>query len=361
AATAGLRVFQVAEPVSLRLQATGKAVAEEMRHHGPALRSLYRQPPFDLDMVFVSKHWYVRLTSMSSPGPVDNYEYLCPHGLLGCNSVEMAAEPFIPISRSLFQSLIGKYGGGPEIAALEICPRCQAYLRAYNDRKQAEFELVSKYDTKDTGDGEAWYLVDALWVNNWKRYVKGEVACDVRDICSPGPITNDRLFEKDTPSKIRSRLRLRLDYIGVNARVWWLFMHLHGGGPAIIRDDLEIYAEELRPETQLIPEELRISDGSDFIVRMSRQYVDECQGDLQLYQSVFGGREAAVAADTGLALEDKSQEVADEPVRPSLPPSETSAVAKHLLPESKTKAPKLGLDAEEESSSASAEPLQPGI
>merc|ERR1719284_2367175 len=84
---------------------------------------LYSRPPADLDFVFVSKHWYVRLTSMSHPGPLDNYEYLCPHQLLGCCSVEMAAEPFIPISRNMFQSLVQKYGGGPVINALEICPK----------------------------------------------------------------------------------------------------------------------------------------------------------------------------------------------------------------------------------------------
>ena len=95
---------------------------------------------------------YVRLTTMSHPGPIDNYQcrmfrcvlsslrcfphvrvctlrcqrYLCPHGMLGYSSVrisefwvkasryfghspeaEMAAEPFFPISRKLSQSLLG--------------------------------------------------------------------------------------------------------------------------------------------------------------------------------------------------------------------------------------------------------------
>jgi len=218
---------------------------------------------------------------------LDNFEYLCPHQYLGSYSVEMAAEPFIPISRSLFQSLSLKYGGGPVISSLEICPKCQTHLRAYNDRKQAEFDLVSKYDTKDTGDGRYWYLVDALWVNKWKRYVRAEHANDIREICAPGPITNQKLFDKDNPSKPRNNLRLRIDYIGVNARVWWLFMHVHGGGPALCREELDIYSADCTPETELCLDELRGKGTSDFARRISRQFVDECHGDIDLYERTY--------------------------------------------------------------------------
>ncbi|CAE7349073.1 usp33 [Symbiodinium natans] len=263
-----------------------QAVTEEIRNQGPAVRNLYRFPPPELDMAFVSKHWYVRLTAMSHPGPIDNYEYLCPHGMLGYSSAEMAAEPFFPISRKLSQSLIGKYGGGPEISNLDVCSRCQMHIDAYNQRKQAEFDLVSKYDTKDTGDGQGWYLVNALWVNNWKRYVKGEPVHSVQDMCAPGPITNEPLFDKDDPQKLRKNLRLKLDYIGVNARVWWLFMHVHGGGPAIVRDELEIYSKELSVEADLVPEEL-CPAGNDFAVRSSKQFVDECHGDMESLTQCF--------------------------------------------------------------------------
>lgn len=69
--------------------------------------------------------------------------------------------------------------------------RCQAHIQAYNLRKEQEplassllsqllsmprHEMVVRYDTKDTGDGQGWYLVSAEWVNSWKRYVKSERA-----------------------------------------------------------------------------------------------------------------------------------------------------------------------------------------
>eukprot|EP00438_Fugacium_kawagutii_P030282 Skav225212 [mRNA] locus=scaffold1041:213130:216943:- [translate_table: standard] len=111
---------------------------------------------------------------MSRPGPLDNKEYLCPHGKIGYSSAELTAEPFLPISKNLSGRLISHYGGGPEITSLEHCPKCQAHILAYNLRKQAEYEMVTRYDTKDTGEGQGWYLVDADWVENWKRYVKSE-------------------------------------------------------------------------------------------------------------------------------------------------------------------------------------------
>eukprot|EP00929_Paragymnodinium_shiwhaense_P033614 TRINITY_DN18429_c0_g1_i1.p1 TRINITY_DN18429_c0_g1~~TRINITY_DN18429_c0_g1_i1.p1 ORF type:complete len:924 (+),score=193.05 TRINITY_DN18429_c0_g1_i1:152-2923(+) len=304
-------------------------VHEEMRVHGPAVRNLYKSPPAELDIVFVSKHWYVRMTSMSSPGPVDNFEYLCQHGMLGSHSAELAAEPFMPISRALFKSLVQKYGGGPVISCLDVCPKCQTYIRAYNDRKQAEFDLVSKYDTKDTGDGKHWYLVDALWVNNWKRYVRAEHVTDIRDMCAPGPITNRRLFNKEDPTKFRDKLKMRIDYIGVNARVWSLFMHVHGGGPVICTEELDIYSAPCPVEEELRIGELRVGeDGSnaDFVKRVSREFVDECRGDQAHYDERFGEKfQAPLQSDQDMS---KDVEATTEGPVPPIPPFDTAKALK---------------------------------
>jgi hypothetical protein len=214
--------------------------------------------------------------------------YLCPHHRLGLKDQEMAAEPFIPISRNLWQALVKRHGGGPVINSLEICPHCRTYILAYNARKQAEFDLVSKYDTKDTGDGKFWYLVDALWVNKWKRYVRADHVTDISDVSSPGRISNARLFDKDNPSRIRDKLKLKVDYIGVNARVWWLFMHVHGGGPVICREELDIDSKEFLPETALQLEELKGRSAVEYARRISHEFVDDCRGDLELYNQKYG-------------------------------------------------------------------------
>lgn len=262
-------------------------------------------------MVFVSKRWYMRLSTMSQPGPVDNFDYLCPHKLFGLSSADLAAEPFIPISKSLFNSLARRYGGGPVIKSFEICPKCQSHLSAYNDRKQIEFDLVSKYDTKDTGDGKGWYLVDAIWVNNWKRYVRSDNVSDTRDMCAPGPITNERLFDKDG-TKLRDNLKLKVHYIGVNARVWWLFMHVHGGGPCFCREDLDIYSGEYIPETELYLKELRWGGTNrEFARSMSRQLVDEFRGDVSAYEARYGCAKTDLPIGTaGVSLSLQVEELA---------------------------------------------------
>merc|ERR1719356_915558 len=116
-------------------------------------------------------------------------------------------------------------------------------------------------------------------------------------MCAPCKITNDRLFSKDNPMAIRDNLRLKNDYIGVNARVWWLFMHVHGGGPVICREELNIYSAECQPEVELRLEELQGSGNKEFARRISRQFVDDCQGDVALYEKRYGssvGDEGAV-------------------------------------------------------------------
>jgi len=106
-------------------------------------------------------------------------------------------------------------------------------------------------------------------------------------MCAPGTISNDRLFDKKDPTKIRDNLRLKHDYIGVNARVWWLFMHVHGGGQLICRQDLNIYAAECAPETDLQLAELREGASASPEI-LTWQFVDECMGDTQLHQEKYG-------------------------------------------------------------------------
>jgi len=63
-------------------------------------------------------------------------------------------------------------------------------------RKTVEYSMVTKYDTKDTGDGQYWYLLDVDWVARWKKYVKSDNVRDVADMIHPGRIENERLLRK---------------------------------------------------------------------------------------------------------------------------------------------------------------------
>lgn len=66
-------------------------------------------------------------------------------------------------------------------------------------------------------------------------------------ILPPGPISNDSLFEKESTKgddvlRVRKGLLLNVDYRGVPKEVWQIFHRMYGGGPPIVREDLDIYS-----------------------------------------------------------------------------------------------------------------------
>lgn len=65
-------------------------------------------------------------------------------------------------------------------------------------------------------------------------------------ILPPGPISNNKLLRKtkDNTFVPRTKLEKLEDYRGVNEFVWETFERVYGGGPAITRQDLDIYSEE---------------------------------------------------------------------------------------------------------------------
>lgn len=83
-------------------------------------------------------------------------------------------------------------------------------------------------------------------------------------ILPPGPISNDSLFVKAKPTtsqstfegalqqqktlRVRKGLELNKDYRGVNKEVWQIFHRIYGGGPLIVRDEEDIYSQDLSAE-----------------------------------------------------------------------------------------------------------------
>lgn len=47
---------------------------------------------------------------------------------------------------------------------------------------------------------------------------------------------------------IKEGLELNKQYRGVNKEVWQIFHRMYGGGPIIVREDLDIYSKDLSKE-----------------------------------------------------------------------------------------------------------------
>lgn len=76
----------------------------------------------------------------------------------------------------------------------------------------------------------------------------------------PGPIYNDSFFTRRFPEEskeeekgepelvVKPGLQLNKDYRGVNFEVWNLLQKIYGGGPLIVRQDLDIYSKDIKDE-----------------------------------------------------------------------------------------------------------------
>ena len=69
-------------------------------------------------------------------------------------------------------------------------------------------------------------------------------------VLPPGPISNQDLFEKRFEKEyiIKKNLSLNSEYRGVNREVWDLISKIYGGGPPIIREQLNIYSRDVTKE-----------------------------------------------------------------------------------------------------------------
>jgi len=88
----------------------------------------------------------------------------------------------------------------------------------------------------DTAEADVWYIIDRVWLNEWKAFV-------ARDGPLPKPIDNSRLL--DAHGHPRSGLQIVNDYRGINREIWTYWSNRYGGGPVIRRRTLDIYSPSI--------------------------------------------------------------------------------------------------------------------
>lgn len=103
---------------------------------------------------------------------------------------------------------------------------------ALDRRRKEEIDFVK---THDTSEASQWFIIDAVWLAKWHRFVEGGVL--------PGPISNESLVHSD--GRARSGKHVIEHYRGVNVQVWQFFEQRYGGGPALARKRLHLYSPSL--------------------------------------------------------------------------------------------------------------------
>ena len=107
-----------------------------------------------------------------------------------------------------------------------------------------ERNAIIRLDSTEISEGSTWFLVDAAWLKHWREYCWDGIRPD-----PPGPISNSRLLRSD--GLPHPNLERAHDYRGVNEAVWRVYHGKYGGGPAICRSKIDIYAPPIPPPADL--------------------------------------------------------------------------------------------------------------
>ncbi|KAL1495283.1 hypothetical protein AB1Y20_017143 [Prymnesium parvum] len=195
--------------------------------------------------LLLSRGWLARFLTTDEPGAVAHSDVLCAHAAVdvGRTSLERAALACVRVPRGTWDELVGKYlQAAPEAAAVPQLQSCAVCLELHQQEMaalQEERDEISSLDSTEIQPGELWYLLDAEWLKHWREYCWDSTRVD-----PPGPVSNWRLLRDGRPRPNQMRAR---DYRGVNQRVWAVFMRRYGGGPAICRKELNLYAQAVEP------------------------------------------------------------------------------------------------------------------
>jgi hypothetical protein len=151
--------------------------------------------------------------------------------------------------------------GGPDLRSLTPAEQSQA-LQA---RRKREMDDILAMDTASndpdkTQTPKRWYIVSEKWLSKWRDFVFTQSRGPNKPPLPPLEVNNDPLLvtksakvEAGSPLEPKAGLKQVRHYRGVNGDVWRYFMRIYGGGPALVREELNIYARALEDAPSEIP------------------------------------------------------------------------------------------------------------
>jgi hypothetical protein len=183
----------------------------------------------EADRRYICSKWLFNWRHIGEPGPIANHAWSCVHGnvLEGIFSKIDAHVSIIPAEA--WQLLHARYGGGPEIRTLQICPECSRL-------RDEESKTVAKLEANNSAYTGVWFLIATVWLQSWRAWIKGLGP-------RPGPMDNRVFFAPN--GSLQNNLVVAKDYRGLNLHTWYFFEEVYGGGPPVCRSRIDIYAPEV--------------------------------------------------------------------------------------------------------------------
>eukprot|EP00800_Vazella_pourtalesii_P013266 TRINITY_DN3149_c0_g1_i2.p1 TRINITY_DN3149_c0_g1~~TRINITY_DN3149_c0_g1_i2.p1 ORF type:complete len:651 (-),score=122.20 TRINITY_DN3149_c0_g1_i2:74-2026(-) len=192
---------------------------------------LHSISPSPHETYYISKHWLCLYDRCMYPGPIAQFDFVCPHGKVKPMKEANAARLVKGVTRDTWEVLHDKFGGGPPVTDLSICQTCQEDVIALNERRAAEKKAVNQIQDsscKHADSRREYYAINQDWLKEWQAFINSQ------DLSSfpPGPIDN-RSILTHIP-RVDTHFRYSKACKRVNVQIWDFFISTYGGGPTII-------------------------------------------------------------------------------------------------------------------------------
>lgn len=162
--------------------------------------------------VYISKQWLNRFKTCAEPGPIDNSDFLCHHGLVHPERSTALQQLAVILPKQVYDYLQKKFGGCYAVTDARVCSVCQVLLKRIAFELETFLKLNRDYLNHKLPSA---YLLSAPWFDVWQNFVQR------RSYDPPGPIDNSRLLPGGGAN----------DYIELNEEIWLFFHNIYGGGP----------------------------------------------------------------------------------------------------------------------------------
>lgn len=160
---------------------------------------------------YISRQWLSRFHTCAEPGPIDNRDFLCPHGYVTPERAKSLDQLAVTVPKSIYSYLYKKFGGNAPTSAT-ACPHCQAH----QCRLDLEMETLMQLNLASQKQRPATHLLSKAWYASWLNYVQRKRPD------SPGPINNGTYATMGGD-----------DYAEVGENIWNFFHSIYGGGPEL--------------------------------------------------------------------------------------------------------------------------------
>ena len=122
-------------------------------------------------------------------GPIDNSDFLCPHGGVLPAKAEHVYELCVAFPQSAWNFLHSTFGGGPACSRLYECSHCREKLEALNRQKTYELETFKQLHAEfQESDSNVMNCLSSTWFKQWEQFVLG------RQRDPPGLIDNSSII-----------------------------------------------------------------------------------------------------------------------------------------------------------------------